>query len=156
MIDFVLVPTILMIRYAMRFSRPVLVIAAAMNKPAATKTHPLLTNPLIAKGMALPVPSTGPLVPCAGANPRKTMVIPIKDMALTPYGTASVIHMSTVKAMIPSMRFPATDKPGGVGAMMIAAMISKLTMMMIGFLSNDPLLVAMLVAVAFCIVDPPA
>jgi len=27
---------------------------------------------------------------------------------------------------------------------------------MIGFLSNDPLLVAMLVAVAFCIVDPPA
>jgi hypothetical protein len=80
----------------------------------------------------------------------------IKDMALTPYGTASVIHMSTVKAMIPSMRCPATDRPEGVGAITIAAIISKLTMIMIGFLSNGFLPGAMLVAVVFCIVDSPA
>jgi hypothetical protein len=81
------------------------------------------------------------------------MVMPINAMALTPYGMASVIHMSTVKAMIPSMRCPATDRPGGVGASTIAAMMSRLMRIISGFLSNDPLLVAMLVAVAFCIVD---
>ena len=47
----------------MRFSSPVLTMAAAMNNPAATNTQPLLTKPLIARGMALDVPSKGPLSP---------------------------------------------------------------------------------------------
>ena len=61
---------------------------------------------------------------------------------------ASVIHINTVKAMMPSMRFPATDNPAGVGAITMAVIISRPRTMMIGFLS------IVFLPTAFVSVDP--
>jgi hypothetical protein len=44
----------------------------------------------------------------------------INMMELAAYSTDSVIHMITAKAKMPSMCWPATDRPVGCGNMMMA------------------------------------
>jgi hypothetical protein len=81
---FTRVPTRRRMRKATRFSSPVLVIAAAIARPADTNSQPLLEKPLSAIGMALAVPTGVPTRPVAGEPPRLTINRNTSATALAP------------------------------------------------------------------------